>query len=140
MTDQRHVDALHEIIRTLSNLVSMISDPMQVILVDDLIEKAKRALEEPVGPIVDAEATETILELEMPPYRLFGVGPVMGGKIHAWNHTVFGGGGYRTECGAYTQTVKRERISERTDFTNDDGRYWCKAPACDFAIRKELRP
>lgn len=58
MTDQRHVDALHGIIRTLSNL-----DPMQMILVVDLIEKAKRALEEPVGPIVDAEATETILEL-----------------------------------------------------------------------------
>lgn len=76
MTDQRHVDALHGIIRTLSNL-----DPMQMILVVDLIEKAKRALEEPVGPIVDAEATETILELEMPPYRLFGVPLVQGARV-----------------------------------------------------------
>lgn len=139
MTDQRHVDALHEINRMAGNLASMIADPTLVLIADEIMWTAKSALSEPPAEVIDADGAETVLELEMPPYRLFGVPPVMGGKIHAWNHTVFGGGGYRTECGAYTQTVKRERISERTDFTNDDGRHWCKAPACDFAIRKELR-
>ena len=32
MTDQRHVDTLHEIMRTASNLASMLTDPVQIII------------------------------------------------------------------------------------------------------------